>query len=512
LKWREQKNQYYWYCSGRSRGHRKEKVTSVTKGSFLYQRKTKTNWVYSLMLDAFRRRAPSDMYCDLPVTWENIAQIYNDVVTMQASDYERHELGYLLGSDARCDHIQIDESKFGKRKHHRGRRVEGVWVFGLVEALVPINPTDRYYRYMNVRLGINEIRPGFEAGRKFFITVPDRTAATLLPVIYSRCARGSVIRSDGWRAYSSLHPRAQFGADGAPLDNTLDYQNGDFHFRSHQVVNHRLDFATLDQVSGNAVTSSTPSSGLINTNMIESMWRPLKASIPPAHRTAKAMPAKLVEYLWHNTNKKNLEESMIRCLQTVSFLNDNDPVGSSSSSGNFVPQYFTEAHSGLSEEQQDRNAERDLRRFEAWITNRQATRDQQYEQLGDSESESDDDVADPTFVDSSRPLLPAPSSLAPAPSSLAPAPSSLAPAPSPLAPAPSPFAPSSSTLVPASSAVVPASSALAPASSTPYSTVPLSTSGTRARSTRSRAIQRRNQVVEAPVPSHLRRSSRLTRQ
>jgi hypothetical protein len=288
-----------------------------------------------------------------------------------------------------------------------------------------------------------------------------------------------------------LHPRAQFGADGAPLDNTLDYQNGDFHFRSHQVVNHRLDFATLDQVSGNAVTSSTPSSGLINTNMIESMWRPLKTSIPPAHRTAKAMPAKLVEYLWHNTNKKNLEESMIRCLQTVSFLNDNDPVGSSFSSGNFVPQYFTEAHSGLSEEQQDRNAERDLRRFEAWITNRQATRDQQSEQLGDSESESDDDVADPTFVDSSRPLLPAPS---------------------PLAPAPPPLAPSSSTVVPASSAVVPASSALAPASSTPSSAVPFTTSGTRARSTRSRAIQRRNQVVEAPVPPHLRRSSRLTRQ
>jgi hypothetical protein len=63
-------------------GHRQEKVTSVTKGSFLYQRKTKTNWVYSLMLDAFRRRAPSDMYSDLPVTWENIAQIYNDVIVI----------------------------------------------------------------------------------------------------------------------------------------------------------------------------------------------------------------------------------------------------------------------------------------------------------------------------------------------------------------------------------------------------------------------------------------------
>jgi hypothetical protein len=105
----------------------------------------------------------------------------------------------------------------------------------------------------------------------------------------------------------------------------------------------------------------------------------------------------------------------------------------------------------LSEEQQERNADRDLRRFKAWIANGQATRDQQSEQLGDSESESYDDdvVADPTFVDSSRPL----------------------------APAPSPFAPASCALVPVSSA----SSALAPAYSAPSSAVPLTTSGIRAR-------------------------------
>lgn len=30
-------------------------------------------------------------------------------------------------------HVEIDESKFGKRKYHRGKRVDGVWVFGGIE-------------------------------------------------------------------------------------------------------------------------------------------------------------------------------------------------------------------------------------------------------------------------------------------------------------------------------------------------------------------------------------------
>jgi transposase-like protein len=32
--------------------------------------------------------------------------------------------------------VEIDESKFGKRKYYRGYRVEGVWVLGLIEKIV----------------------------------------------------------------------------------------------------------------------------------------------------------------------------------------------------------------------------------------------------------------------------------------------------------------------------------------------------------------------------------------
>lgn len=37
-----------------------------------------------------------------------------------------------FGSSPDYDHVQIDESKFGKRKHYRGHPVSDVWVFGTI--------------------------------------------------------------------------------------------------------------------------------------------------------------------------------------------------------------------------------------------------------------------------------------------------------------------------------------------------------------------------------------------
>jgi hypothetical protein len=52
--------------------------------------------------------------------------------------------------------VEIDESKFGKRKYHKGRQVEGQWVFG----------------------GIDR-----ESNKCFFVTVEDRSQRTLLQSI-----------------------------------------------------------------------------------------------------------------------------------------------------------------------------------------------------------------------------------------------------------------------------------------------------------------------------------------
>ncbi len=66
--------------------------------------------------------------------------------------------------------MEIDESKFGKRKHHRGHRVQGVWVVGGVERT---------------------------ADRKLFaVTVEDRSARTLLQIIVDNVAPGSILYTD----------------------------------------------------------------------------------------------------------------------------------------------------------------------------------------------------------------------------------------------------------------------------------------------------------------------------
>ena len=61
--------------------------------------------------------------------------------------------------------VEIDESKFGKRKYHRGHHVEGVWVIGGVERSVE--------------------------RRVFAEIVEKRDAATLVDVVRRRVAPGS---------------------------------------------------------------------------------------------------------------------------------------------------------------------------------------------------------------------------------------------------------------------------------------------------------------------------------
>ena len=119
--------------------------------------------------------------------------------------------------------IQIDESRFaGKRKYNRGRllqgdrrprqrdpsvavinnrnhgnRVDGPWVFGLIQG--------------------NDCR---------YFWVQRRDRATLLPIIQRECAPGSHITSDEWKAYANLGQKGFVHKKVCHQENYVNPRNG----------------------------------------------------------------------------------------------------------------------------------------------------------------------------------------------------------------------------------------------------------------------------------------------
>ena len=127
----------------------------------------------------------------------------------------------------------------GKRKYNRGRQVDGQWVFG-----------------------------GIERGttKAFMLVVPDRTRATLLPIIQQYVRPGTTIMSDEWAAYNVI-------------GSTPGY--------THQTVNHSENF--VDPTTG------------AHTQAIEGHWSCTKRMMRKqgVMNTSQSMfPSYMLECLW----------------------------------------------------------------------------------------------------------------------------------------------------------------------------------------------------------------------
>ena len=151
--------------------------------------------------------------------------------------------------------IEIDESKFGKRKYNRGRRVVGKWILG-----------------------------GFcrTTDECFLVECPKnrRDHHTLLRLIKLYVAPGTIILTDKWKGYSAL-PR---------------------HGYVHLVVNHSRGFVY-------------PLAG-VHTNTCEGMWFHAKKHMLRGHgRTradSEALEIALCEFMWRKRLNLTRSDASVR--------------------------------------------------------------------------------------------------------------------------------------------------------------------------------------------------------
>jgi len=154
--------------------------------------------------------------------------------------------------------VEIDESKFGKRKYHRGHIVKGAWVCGGIENTIE---------------------------KRFFVeVVNDRTAATLHELISRHVAPGSIVHTDLWRGYIGIE---ELGV-------------------VHKTVNHSRYFK--DPITN------------VHTNTIEGLWNGIKQQIPARNRTKNHITNHLFECIWRKNNHDELWNSLLNALKTTGYF------------------------------------------------------------------------------------------------------------------------------------------------------------------------------------------------
>lgn len=131
--------------------------------------------------------------------------------------------------------VEVDESKFGKRKYNRGHHVEGVWILGMVERT--------------------------ERRRIVLVQVDNRSKNTLENHLTNRINSESTIITDCWKGYNGMNS----------------------NFSSHLTVNHSRGFVNREN---NACT-----------NTIEGTWFAVKAQVPVRNRTNRSIGLYLLRFM-----------------------------------------------------------------------------------------------------------------------------------------------------------------------------------------------------------------------
>ena len=164
---------FRWECRKQEGGKRHRADTSIRKGSWFEQSNMtleeilKYTYWWCRDLDQVPIKHELGLSSSTIVDWDSFCREVCEIVLLESSE--------KIGGQGKT--VEIDESKFGKRKHHRGHHVEGQWVFDGIET---------------------------ESRNCFMVAVEKRDEGTLLPIIEKWIEPGTTIVSDCWKAYSNL--------------------------------------------------------------------------------------------------------------------------------------------------------------------------------------------------------------------------------------------------------------------------------------------------------------------
>jgi transposase-like protein len=219
-----------WRCTRRCR-----RSCSIRQDSFFYGSKLSLSQMLTIMYSWSRGCKQAATMIDSFTNKNTIVDWYNFCRDVCVKALENHDV-QKIGGVGKI--VEIDESKFGKRKYHKGARREGQWVFGGVER-------------GNVQ-------------HMFLEVVADRKKETLMDLIYKYIEPGTIIMSDCWKAYDS------------DWLNQLNF--------THFTVNHSQNFK--DPITG------------AHTNSIEGTWMHVKRSLNKNGTRKSLLASYFAEFIW----------------------------------------------------------------------------------------------------------------------------------------------------------------------------------------------------------------------
>lgn len=228
---------------------------SVRADSILYNKNMAFTQFLHVLWIFCTRTSVADAARILSMNEKTVRSVYKSLRHCMAEDLIGNRVTQKIGGIGHV--VEIDESKFGKRKYNRGRRVTGKWILG------------GYCR---------------TSAECFLVecTRNRRNHHTLLRLIKDNVAPGTIILTDKWRGYNALSR----------------------HGYTHLVVNHRQGF--VDPLTG------------VHTNSIEGMWFHAKKQMTRGYGRTRSDSAAIAlafaEFVWYKRHSITLTAAAVKRL------------------------------------------------------------------------------------------------------------------------------------------------------------------------------------------------------